>query len=351
MIRYLWERAKQVSVSWTKPNKRSKFERYLFPVVIISIITLAKVILHVFVSEYTFHLLPIVIILSALFGGLGPGLLATVLVAILDTFVFTLPGISTFDLDNIVSTALLIFGGVIVSFISEARSQTDQQKDEFIGFASHELKNPLAAIQGYAQLLQRNVDKISKQKIATYAGTIEAQTMRATNLINELLDITKIERGTLSYHNEKFSLYDLVEDIVRDQRIIFPTRKIVLTGSSTRKVFGDTYRIGQVLINLITNAIKYSPETKNVKVTIENKPKSVLVSVSDNGTGISKENKIKIFDPYFREQSVSRGKVPGLGLGLYISNEIVRRHQGKIWVKSTVGKGSTFFVLLPTITR
>lgn len=351
MFAEAWDNFKRYSIRLTSSHKRGKLQRYLFPVLLTGLIIAAKFFLLTYVSDYTaYHLLTIVIILSAWYGGLGPGLLATLLTGVIDTTLFLPAGESYFGPYNIISTAILVIGGVFISFISEAKRHADMQKDDFIGFASHELKNPLATIQGYAQMLQMKQKTLRTRRVLSIAASIEAQTKRATNLINELLDVTKIESGKLRFTPEIFILFDLVKSIIADQKVLIASHKIILKGKSRKKVRADKYRVGQVLINMITNAVKYSPKAKQIVVAVENKKGEVVVSVQDFGKGIAEENLTRVFDPYFRERSAEH-KSDGLGLGLYISSEIIKKHGGRLWVESPPaggeGKGSIFYFSLP----
>ena len=167
------------------------------------------------------------------------------------------------------------------------------------------------------------------------------------NLINDLLDITKIEIGKISYQKEIFDFDDLIKDVVIHQKVITPNRKISLTGQTKKVIYADKYRIRQVVVNLLTNALKYSPDTKRVTLRLKSKRDSVLLSIKDFGLGIPRDELKLIFNRYYRTKSVEKKRSEGLGLGLFISNQIVKFHQGKLWVESIVGKGSTFFVSLP----
>lgn len=349
LIFFPWQSLKRQSTRFSRPQKRSKLQRYLFPIILVSSIVFASICFKFLVGESIWHALPFIIILSAWFGGLGPGFLATILVVALDVFFFLPAGERPFNVYNILSACILLVSGVFVSFISEARREMDRQKDEFIGFASHELKNPLASILIYAQLLQKLAERKGSEKVASFAAIIEEQTKNATKLIHELLDLTRIETGKLSFQYEIVSIFDLVRKIVIEQRMIYSQRKIIFRGRTRKKIRGDVLRLEQVIVNLLINALKYSPENRSVIVSIKNKKGSVLLSVQDFGKGIAKENVAKVFSEYFREKSVSQGPVLGLGLGLFICMEIIKKHKGKIWVESIEGKGSTFYMLLPTI--
>lgn len=203
----LWNRIKHFGILFFSSHKRSTLRRYTVPLVVITVIVVFNYWLRIFISENTFHLLPLLIIVSAGYGGFGPGILATACVAVLDTFLFIPSNENFLSSYNTISTIILIVEGIIISLISEAKRQADAKKDEFIGFASHELKNPLATIQGYAQLLQKYT--VASEKVTGIGKSIEEQTKRAALLINELLDITKIETGKLAYHKETVVLREL----------------------------------------------------------------------------------------------------------------------------------------------
>ena len=138
----------------------------------------------------------------------------------------------------------------------------------------------------------------------------------------------------------------MVKELVRDFQVTAKTHKIIFSGKRAGKVItGDRYRIGQVITNLISNAIKYAPKTKKITVTVENKRDEVVIAVKDFGPGIGIEDQRKLFRPFFRAKNTQSAK--GTGIGLFISSQIVERHKGKLWVESKIGKGSTFFISLP----
>lgn len=342
-----WNWFKTLSIRLTQPHKRSRIIRYLFPFSLIILLVVLDTLFGELRQQTPLLLLTFIIILSAWFGGFGPGMLATILTGVVSNYLFIEPRFSFTGIDGSIATIIFILQGITISLISEAKRQTDKQKDDFIGFASHELKNPLAAIQGNAQILQRTINNLKKKQVMDIANSINDQAKRATYLINELLDITKIESGKLTFHKEKFYLFDLLDSIVKEQKLIYITHKIILKGKTRKKVFCDKYRISQVIVNLITNAIKYSPNANKIVVSIKNNRREVVVSVQDFGKGITKDNVKKVFEAYFREGAVSHGTIQGLGLGLYISQEIAKKHNGRLWVESTEGKGSTFYLSLP----
>ncbi len=289
-------------------------------------------------SQSAFLLASFLVAASSWYGGLGPGLLATLLAA-WSVNRFYSPA-------NSLTLGIFFLEGILISITSEARYEIEKQKDEFIGFVSHELKNPLATIKGFAELANRmkSPDLI---RIHEYGEQISLQSERILELINDLLDITKIEIGKFSYHDEDFSIDQAVREVITHQKIITPRRAIRYSGSSKMFFTGDQYRIRQALINLLTNAIKYSPNDKVIEVVLKRQRSGVLLSFKDYGVGIPQAEQRQIFNRYYRTKNIRKKRSEGLGLGLYITNQIVKHYHGKLWVKSRPAKGSTFYLFLP----
>ncbi len=168
-----------------------------------------------------------------------------------------------------------------------------------------------------------------------------------TKLITDLLDVSKIRAGRLEYAYEPVEIDTLVQEIVETFQQTTTTHTITIEGTSHSSVLGDSDRLGQVVMNLITNAIKYSPQADRVHVTLTSSQDMVTISVQDDGVGIPKEHQQHIFEQFYRAHTTGTTTIQGLGMGLYISREIVERHKGKIWFESIEGQGSTFFVALP----
>ena len=221
----------------------------------------------------------------------------------------------------------------------------EELKDEFIGIASHELKTPLTSASGYIQLLLLSLNEDDKEA-TLYGIKVSEAINRLKNLISELLDVSKITSGELNYNITKFDFNQLMDDTIKDIGQISNSHKILKTGKCKSKITGDRDRLQQVITNLLNNAIKYSPKANKVSVTIEENDKYLEVSVRDYGVGINKKYLDKIFERYYRVESHSK-EFQGMGIGLYISNEIIRRHEGKIWAESTAGSGTTFHFTLP----
>ncbi len=223
----------------------------------------------------------------------------------------------------------------------EKRKELERQKDEFISIASHELKTPVTTIKSYTQILQAQLKE--QEKPSMYLSKMNSQVDRLTSLITDLLDVSKIQAGKLKLQKEEFNIEELVKDISDDIQYEENQHKIKINSNiSNISVLADRYRISQVLINLISNAIKYSPQAKKVVITLSSDNQNVTVKIKDFGIGISKSDQKKVFERFFQAKNDVRQSYSGLGLGLYISSEIIRQHQGSMWVESQKGKGTTF---------
>ena len=176
---------------------------------------------------------------------------------------------------------------------------------------------------------------------------MDAQLNRLTSLINDLLDVTKINSGKLQYNNQEFELQPMLTELVEDLQRTSTKHHLIEIHKPAGHVFADKDRIEQVIINLITNAIKYSPEGDQVIIRTEQMEEEVVVSIQDFGVGISKNNQFKVFEQFYRVSAEKQHAFPGVGLGLYISAEIIKRTGGRIWVTSEENKGSCFYFSLP----
>lgn len=226
--------------------------------------------------------------------------------------------------------------------------KVEQRKDEFISVASHELKTPLTSIKGYTQILEKHIKGLGDEKLETYLKKTNIYIDRLNDLIGDLLDVSKIQAGKIQFDVEEFDFNLLVNEVVENISATTSTHKIIKTGHTTTTICGDRNRLEQVINNLLTNAIKYSPQADNVYITIAEQEEHLVMSVIDSGIGIPADKVDKIFQRFYRVDESAK-KVSGLGIGLYLSNEIVSRHDGKIIVQSEEGKGSRFDVYLPKI--
>lgn len=217
----------------------------------------------------------------------------------------------------------------------------ERRKDEFIAMASHELKTPLTSIKAFAQIAQRHVNSHPDPKLDDYLSKMDQQIDRLSHLVADLLDVTRIRAGKLQLIQSTFDLNELVSEVLSEFR---PTTShpIIFKPAPPVKVLADRARTSQVLINLLSNAAKYSPASTPIKILISKQGNFAQISVKDEGVGISKVDQKKIFTRFYQADLSSPNRPPGLGLGLYISSEIVRRQGGQISVASKEGKGSTF---------
>jgi PAS domain S-box-containing protein len=222
-----------------------------------------------------------------------------------------------------------------------------RQKDDFLGIASHELKTPVTSIKAYAQVLGAMLTKEGETKKAGMVLRMDAQVNRLTNLIGDLLDVTKINSGKLQFNKTWFDFNKAISETVEDLQHTTNKHKLIKEFTDTGKIFSDKDRISQVITNLITNAIKYSPYSDQIIIKTKMLDGQVMVSVKDFGIGIPADKADLVFEQFYRVSGDKQHTFPGLGLGLYISSEIIKREGGKMWVNSTEGKGSDFCFSLP----
>jgi signal transduction histidine kinase len=175
---------------------------------------------------------------------------------------------------------------------------------------------------------------------------MDAQLKKLTVLIGDLLDVTQVDGGKLQFHVGFFNFNELVTEIVNEMKLTTTKHHITANIAATKVINGDRDRIGQVITNLISNAIKYSPHDEKIIITTSVDKTNVFLCIQDFGIGISKEKQGKVFNRFFRAGDADN-TFAGLGLGLFISSEIVKRHGGRIWVESIKNKGSTFCFTLP----
>jgi len=243
------------------------------------------------------------------------------------------------------------FIGTVLDITAEKRveSQTRElvrKKDEFIAIASHELKTPLTSIKGIIQILERSASNGQVEKVKELTSKASAQVDRFSGLVDQLLDGTNIQAGELRLQKTYFSLLGLVQTCMEHATDYRERVQIEVSGSSDIMVYADRDRIEQVMRNLINNAVKYSPDSDRVQVKVFERDGIASVHITDFGIGVEKRKVPLIFDRFYRvdEHNVN---YPGLGLGLFIAAEIIRRHKGEIGVESESGKGSTFWFSIP----
>jgi signal transduction histidine kinase len=230
----------------------------------------------------------------------------------------------------------------------EALRESEARKDEFISMASHELKTPVTSLKGFTNILQRRLGKQGgDEQTLHYLSVMNAQLDKLSRLISELLDVSRIQTGKLAFQEEPFDLALLMHETVENLQAGTETHQILVESTGSVPVYGDKDRLGQVLINLLTNAIKYSPDADKVIVCVSNDQQAATVSVQDFGIGIAESHQQHIFERFYQVIDPTEKTYRGLGIGLYISSEIVKRHHGQLWVESKKGQGATFYMRLP----
>ncbi len=248
--------------------------------------------------------------------------------------------------------SLISFGLVAISYYLikrelDVRIQVEKGKDEFINMASHELKTPITSLKVYIQVVSKHIAEKNLSEANRYLSKIDEQTNKLTSLIVDLLDMSRIQTGKMKVEKEPMNIDVLIDDTVEALQGTTKKHQIIAKGDLQRMVSADRYRIYQVLVNLLTNAIKYSPKGGKIIVETKNMNGRAVISVKDEGMGIDRKYQKKIFERLYQVTDRKEKTFPGLGIGLYISNEIVKRHGGKMWVESRKNKGSTFYFDLP----
>jgi two-component system sensor histidine kinase VicK len=225
-------------------------------------------------------------------------------------------------------------------------------RDDFLTIASHELKTPLTPLSLRLANLERKLER-GESVDPTALRHARQQLLRLTSLINDLLDASRIQSGGLALHPQPTRLDALTEHVIHLMERLYDAEHRVHFHRPAQplQVRGDPYRLEQVITNLLENALKYSPNGGPIHVSLEERDSLALLSVSDPGIGIPADQQQRLFERYFRARNVSTKSYGGLGLGLYICRDIIERHGGRIWVESEVGRGSTFYVALPTLTE
>ena len=227
------------------------------------------------------------------------------------------------------------------------QKEVERMKDDFISMASHELKTPLTTIKAYGQIAEDMLQEKGDVKTLEIMKRMSSQVNKLTTLIEDLLDVTKIQKGKLIYKEDFFDFNDLLKEVTDDMQRTTATHKIKNNLDSTAKILGDRNKISQVIDNLISNGIKYSPKANKIIVGTKLQDNGVQLSVQDFGIGILYKDRKKIFAQFYRVSGENQFTFPGMGIGLYICQEIIGRHGGKIWLESKIGKGSVFYVWLP----
>jgi two-component system phosphate regulon sensor histidine kinase PhoR len=243
--------------------------------------------------------------------------------------------------------------GELLFWVGTATDIDDQRKsiekkDEFIGIASHELKTPLTSLKAYLQLMSNYKREAVPQQVKSFIVKAESSLGKLQTLVNDLLDVSKIQAGKLYFSQSPVKVDELLTMCAENAAYMFPDYNIHYKPGNEYTISGNPERLEQVLMNLINNAVKYSPLHKDIILAVEKEENNVKISVTDFGIGLSPGQQEKIFERFYRVDD-KNFMASGLGMGLYISMEIIKNHKGKMRVESKINKGSTFYILLPLL--
>lgn len=231
------------------------------------------------------------------------------------------------------------------------QKEDEQRKNDFIGMVSHELKTPLTSLMAYQQMLRKKLKGTADSFTKVALDKSNQQVRKMTSMINGFLNISHLESGKIKLIKEEFDVRVLLEELIDEFLLINTSHSISLHACGHALVYADREKISSVISNLISNAIKYSPNGKNIEITCDSDDQQIRVSIKDEGMGIKESDRHRLFERFYRISTSHRENISGFGIGLYLSKEIIQRHSGKIWVESESGKGSTFTFSLPVNSR
>ncbi|MEJ7557676.1 MAG: ATP-binding protein [Pedobacter sp.] len=239
------------------------------------------------------------------------------------------------------------FSGLVIDITEE--KENELRKNDFIGMVSHELKTPLTSVMGYTQLLMTKAETSNDSFAQGVLKKTNLQVKKMSSMINGFLNLSRLESGKILIEKQYFDIDELVKEIIEELRLSVSTHNIDLAHCGCIPVFADREKIGSVVSNLIGNAIKYSPGGGCIEVHCAVKQDFLEVSISDEGIGINSTDLGKLFDRFYRVENQNTKHISGFGIGLYLSAEIIQRHDGRIWATSEPGKGSVFYFSLPLL--
>jgi len=349
-----------------------KLHPYIFSLLSVLFALLLQIIFsNIFNSITPFIIFGISVLLSSWYGGFGPGFIAVIESLVILGYFLVLQQQANPSLNTLhyhANMLIFFFQGILINLLSEARNKSEKEKedfllkekiarrsaeqqarirDHFISVTSHELKSPITSQKAYIQLLKKICQKNNQMNNITYLDKIENQNDKLTNFINDLLDVSKMKSKNLQYNFKNFQLEKCIQNAVDNISNLLVSHKISIHGNPHTTIYGDENRINQVLTNLLSNSIKYSPDASKIIIKIIQKRNKITIGVRDFGIGINPEFAKKIFNRFFRITGSDETQFKGFGLGLYISAHIIKKHKGKIWVESKEAKGSTFYFTIP----
>ncbi|OOQ59801.1 PAS domain S-box protein [Mucilaginibacter pedocola] len=232
--------------------------------------------------------------------------------------------------------------------ISE-KKRDEMRKNDFIGMVSHELKTPLTSLTALIQVANMKLKNSDDKFLSGAMDKANVQARKMANMINGFLNISRLESSQIQIDRETFDLEKLIEGNIRETELTTSGYTFLFTPGDAINVYADHDKIGSVISNLLSNAVKYSPKGTSIEIKCERTTKGALVSVRDEGMGISLADQPKLFDRFYRVEGEQTRHISGFGIGLYLSAEIIKRHDGRIWVESEPGKGATFSFVIPAV--
>ena len=344
---------------------------FIFALFSVSIGIIARtVLLPFFGNNSPLVVFVIALLLTGWYGGFFP-VLAASLISVIVSYVYFIDPMGALTYkghDEVIRLSIFLLSGILIGLISESRLRHEKKiesllkseisakrkaekslsiRDNFLSIASHELKTPITAINLHLYAARKAIQNEKKSKYDRHIKNVQLQIEKLVSLIDDLLDVSKIQSGKLKISKENTNINQLTREVVQVMRVTSQDYKITLKGNIKNNILCDRDRISQVLTNLLSNAIKYSPKKKKVDVILTEDKENIGVSVRDFGIGIKKSDQKMIFKRFYRVEGEEEKTFKGFGLGLYICSEVIKQHKGKIWVESTRGKGSTFHFTLP----
>jgi len=230
-----------------------------------------------------------------------------------------------------------------------AYTEPEQRGDVFLSVASHELRAPLTVLKLQTQYLHKLLTRQGLSEYVAIFAQMDAQIRKLERLSADMLNVSSMQRGRPAYVEGSVDLNQVLCETVEMMQQMYPTHCIVVRGAATTYLVGDKDRLGQVFINVLSNAIKYSPGARTVEVDIRSSAEAITISVRDYGIGIPQDQREHIFEPFYRAADVNTKALPGHGIGLFVAAQIIKHYGGTITVESAMGKGSTFHMTLPLI--
>ena len=251
--------------------------------------------------------------------------------------------------ESVVAVVMLIAGNSVIRMISQM-AKLNKMKSEFVSVASHQLRTPLSAIRWETELLMTKQRRGLNEKQRHTVESINSLGCRMTRLVNDLLDVARIDQQRLVMRKETVDMTGIIEKVIKDASLLAGAKNIEITFNANKKIpriTGDPERIKLVVENLLNNSMKYTTKRGKIDIKLSRKDNELIFSIRDNGVGIPEEQHDQVFDKFFRSDNVVKYQTEGTGLGLYITKNIIEQSRGKIWFQSIENVGSIFSFSLP----